>query len=660
MTSPPSPKQPIASSDHRGDIDGLRAIAVTIVVAYHADIPGFRGGFVGVDVFFVISGFLIMGLLLKELSASGSLSLQQFWARRIRRLAPAMTAVILCTLVVAAFVLSPLRWHSTAVDGGWASVYLSNYAFALNSRGYFVQSTIPSPFLHMWSLAVEEQFYLLWPLFMVVLTRFAARARRSFMSLLTPVVVIGVIGSFGISYIMSERHSPWAYYSLPTRWWEIGLGIGAAMFCQRRQLRERWAPWVAVAGIASLVTAVITITPTTTFPGIAALLPTLGTAALLVAGASGQTWIARALGVAPLQALGRLSFSWYLWHWPAIVLTGAALRGASRPQLAWAAFAALILAWLTHIGIEQPVRFAKALTTSTRACFALGVGCIAAVGVMATLLSAAGQRELRDPYLASLDAAVRSRAADVETCSVDSCTSSPNAVMLIGDSHAAHWVPALEAASRELGLTLEVRTRGGCPPWGFSVLATGSDRPSPQCLAFVAETERILDSKRPRIVLLTSSGYGGLVAATNGRSGAAVNEQSVVADSIHQTLTAHTERGATVGVILDNPWVPFDPVECLGVERNADACRFQRDQGLRPAAMIRRPLEAALDQRPDLRSFDAADGICDRHWCDTQLRDGTLVFSDQTHLTPAYVRTQIPHLVEFLQSLIELRDSPGD
>lgn len=130
MTSPPAPKRPIASSDHRGDIDGLRAIAVTIVVAYHADIPGFRGGFVGVDVFFVISGFLIMGLLLKELSASGSLSLQQFWARRIRRLAPAMTAVILCTLVVAAFVLSPLRWHSTAVDGGWASVYLSNYTFA--------------------------------------------------------------------------------------------------------------------------------------------------------------------------------------------------------------------------------------------------------------------------------------------------------------------------------------------------------------------------------------------------------------------------------------------------------------------------------------------------------------------------------------------------
>lgn len=139
-----------------------------------------------------------------------------------------------------------------------------------------------------------------------------------------------------------------------------------------------------------------------------------------------------------------------------------------------------------------------------------------------------------------------------------------------------------------------------------------------------------------------------------------MNEQSVVADSIHQTLTARTKSGATVGVILDNPWVPFDPVECLGVEQNAGACRSEHDQGLRPATMIRQPLEAALDQRLGLRSFDAADGICDRHWCDTQLRDGTLVLSDQTHLTPAYVRTQIPHLVEFLQSLIKLRDSPGD
>lgn len=653
---PAGPSAASIGAGHRGDIDGLRAVAVSVVIAYHAEIPGFRAGFIGVDVFFVVSGFLIMGLLLNELSGAGTVSLRQFWARRIRRLAPALTVMLVGTLVASAFVFSALRWRATAVEGGWSSVYVSNYAFARSTRGYFVESAIPSPFLHTWSLGVEEQFYLLWPLVVVVLAKLASKVRRQVGSLLVATVVLGGAGSFALSYFMSERRSPWAYYSLPTRWWEIGLGIGAAMFCHRHRLGRRWAPWSMVAGVILLVVGMVVITPTTVFPGLAALLPTLGTAAVLVGGAANGSIVSTALGVAPLQWLGRLSYSWYLWHWPAMVLLAAALRSDSEWVLVGAGVGSLGLAWLTHRLIERPVRFSPRLTTSVRACFALGVGCVAVVALVGGALVLVGQRELRDPYLRELKAAVDSRSAGVVTCDLGTsttCQGEANGIMLIGDSHAAHWAAALETAADELGVPLTVRTRGGCPPWGFAVVATGSDEPSGQCRAFTEETDRLLDTMRPWVVVVAIASYDGEVFADGQHPLGVEREREVVTGSVRRTIEHLQSLGSAVGVVLDNPRVPFDPVECLGVERSGDACRFLRSDGLSAVEDIRDAQQEAIDAAEGVAVFDAAVGMCTARWCDTQLPDGTLVYADQSHLTDTYTASQVPELERFLGSLVD-------
>jgi len=214
-----------SGSEHRGDIDGLRAVAVAVVVGFHAGIPGLGAGFIGVDVFFVISGFLIMGLLLREQQHSGRIDLGRFWARRARRLMPALTVMILVTLLASPLLLVALQWRAVAVDSMWSSLYVSNISFALGTRGYFVESAAPPPFLHTWSLAVEEQFYIVWPLAMSFMIWAATRLHRTLLSVLSVAVPSIVALSFALSALMSFRGSRWSYYSLPTRWWEIGLAV---------------------------------------------------------------------------------------------------------------------------------------------------------------------------------------------------------------------------------------------------------------------------------------------------------------------------------------------------------------------------------------------------------------------------------------------------
>src|SRR5215207_8385412 len=303
------------TSRFRADVEGLRAAAVVAVVAYHAGLGGVGGGFVGVDVFYVLSGFLITGLLWEELDGTGRLRLGAFYARRARRLLPAAALVLVVTLVASAVWLSPLQVPVVARDAAAAALYVANYRFAAQRTDYLADAS-PSPLQHYWSLGVEEQFYLLWPLLLLVVFLAARRGRRS--------------ATRAAGAAVSQ---PWAFFSLPTRAWELAAGGLVALAASRlARLPGLAAATLGWLGLEAILWSITRFGPSTPFPGAAALFPVAGTAAVLAAGCAaprlGPDLVLRRW---PLQLGGRLSYAWYLWHWPLLVLAPAVVGHPPEP-----------------------------------------------------------------------------------------------------------------------------------------------------------------------------------------------------------------------------------------------------------------------------------------------------------------------------------------
>ena len=310
-----APAQHRSRDDFRPDIEGLRGVAVLIVVLFHAGLAGVAGGFVGVDVFFVISGFLITGLLVREHGRTGRIALLPFYARRARRLLPAAVVVLVATLFAAMNLVAPLDRPAVGLDGAAAALSIGNIRFALASGDYFATVGSPSPFLHFWSLAVEEQFYLVRPALILLVAR--GRHPRALIGL---TLIAVVAASFAANLVLTDLAANWAFYSLPTRAWELGLGglvaIAAGALGRVPRLVTGLVGWI---GLAAIAVATVTFDAALAWPGVAALVPSLGTAALL-AGGSGRFGPNRILVLAPLRDLGKISYSLYLVHWPILVL----------------------------------------------------------------------------------------------------------------------------------------------------------------------------------------------------------------------------------------------------------------------------------------------------------------------------------------------------
>ena len=387
-------------SGFRPDIEGLRGVAVLAVVLYHADL--LSGGFVGVDVFFVLSGFLITGLLHEEWLRSGRVSLPAFYARRARRLLPAAVLVLVATAVASAVLLPPLRATEVLDDAKAASVYVVNERFADEQTDYLGGHAEASPFQHYWSLAVEEQFYLIWPLLLLGALGLAERARvvpvnRRPFAVAAALVTIGA-ASFALGLRWSEIEPASGFFSLLARAWEFVAGaVVALLIVHVRRMPSVLGAALAWTGLLAVATASIRLGATTPYPGSAALLPVLGTTALLAGTTAAHH---RGVGVAltwrPLRWSGRVSYSWYLWHWPLLSLAPATLARPLTPleKLAVVALSALIAA-ATHRAVEQPFRFASPLVGRARRSLAAGgaltaVALAVSVGAQARLPAAVG------------------------------------------------------------------------------------------------------------------------------------------------------------------------------------------------------------------------------------------------------------------------------
>jgi peptidoglycan/LPS O-acetylase OafA/YrhL len=391
----PGPVRPGALG-FRPDIEGLRAVAVLAVVLFHAGVPGLDGGFIGVDVFFVVSGFLITGLLWREVTSTGRVRLTRFFGARARRLLPAATLVLVATAVATALVVPPLQARTVFGDAVASALYVGNYRLALRGTDYLAADAPPSPFQHYWSLGVEEQFYLFWPALLIV-TAWAVRTvlRRRVASGALPVgpfvAVLAVTGLVSLTAALSwtQTRPPWAFFSLPTRAWELAAGGLVALTAgSGHRLPAPVAGVVGWSGLGLVLGSCLVLGETTPYPGVAALAPVLATVLVLVAGGAPVRWgVGAVLALAPLRAVGRCSYSWYLWHWPALLLVPAALgHGLPLAGRLGVAAGSGVLAVLTRRLVEDPIRFAAPLRRVPGRSLLVG-GALTATGVAVAVVA---------------------------------------------------------------------------------------------------------------------------------------------------------------------------------------------------------------------------------------------------------------------------------
>jgi len=486
----------------RPDVEGLRAVAVLLVVLYHAGVFRITGGYVGVDVFFVISGFVITGLLLRERSSTDKTSLLSFYARRVRRILPAATLVILVTVFFSYVYLGDVLANSVANDGRWAAAFLSNFHFESVGTNYLTASLPPSPLQNYWSLSVEEQFYLVFPTLFLLVAR--AKGTLSLQKRMTVVLVGVIVLSFGLSVIQTASSPAAAYFSPFTRAWELALGgLIAVSTSHLRKLPINIAGVMTWVGLGMIVVSAFTFDTLTSYPGSAVAVPVLGAGLVIAGGVVARGHGAElALGTRPFQWLGRRSYGWYLVHWPILIIATEAQDKAKLPG--WEGLllvvGALGVAAVLFRLVEDPVRHLRTPRLATVVAGGITVVVTVLVLTLVIVVHATGfhyypvvpapnlatveRNVAAAPAITKLPSAVEpsvDQAANdfggnfepvgcisgVEQVNQHICTlgdtSGTKLMVAFGDSHVLMWLPALDAIAKKAHLRLVVLSHWYCP-----------------------------------------------------------------------------------------------------------------------------------------------------------------------------------------------------
>ena len=627
-------------TNYRKDIDGLRAIAVLLVVAFHAGIPYFDSGFVGVDVFFVLSGFLITGILSKEADDRGTVRLGRFYTRRLRRLLPASSITVLVTMLASFFLVSALSWRQIAETSAAAALYASNLFFAQEANDYFAADAETNPLLHFWSLAVEEQFYIVWPLLILVLSKFGSKARLGGLVVLTA-------ASFAHSVMLTNAATPWAYYSPLSRAWEFSIGgiLALALPAGLSKLSKMSRELVAWSGLALVLGSLFIIGPSTPFPGVAALPTVIGTCMTIMAMVDDRGPLGRVLLSWPFQQLGALSYSWYLWHWPFLVVGQLAL-GSTAPALRIAlAAASLVVAAGSYYLVEKPVRFAPKLTASHGPNWAMaGITIVALLGG-SLLLDRRAEARLSSPDFADLvvaqddepellgnDCNVPSLDELLERCSGGSETASQT-VLVLGDSHAEMWTPTLEALSAELDFRYVVHILGGC-----NVVGAQPPISVEACRRVQSQNLDIVDELQPDAVVV--SHY-----ATNADD----TGRDEWISGLETFLAELDDRGVTVGWIYDAPSFSENPVECVSL-RSEDECTESTEEATALAARLREREAPSLEEFGAV-TIDPTTFMCDDEVCALR-SNGVFTFRDAHHVAATHAAALAPDFRPFMVEVL--------
>ena len=648
----------------RPDIEGLRAVAIVLVVLYHAGWRRASGGFYGVDVFFVLSGYLITGLLVEEVARTGRISLMNFWARRARRLLPASAVVTLAVLLASALLLSPVDQVTYAGTARAFAAYASNIVFALRSTDYFAAAASHDPLLHTWSLAVEEQFYLFFaPLVLGIAAWTARRGATAFRRRFAAVAVVLSLVSLAGCLMLGGRYPVIAFYALPTRAWEFGIGALAFIVAARAARLGRGAlEGLGVVSLIALLAVVALVDEGAVRPvGMVSLVPTLATAGIVLSGGAASTVVTRLLSLGPVRLVGRLSYSWYLWHWPALVLFRAA---SPRPSLALdmlLAVGALLPAAATYAFVESPVRHSERLQRHPRRVVAASVVLGLVTIAVATGAAARARALLSTAPYAEIDAARALPRINAEGCQLGmldvvspecryGAASSDSVIVLFGDSHAGQWFPALEAIAIQRGWSLVTLVKTGCPSVSVTTVNASLGRAYVECDTWRRSAIERIAALRPNLVVVANArSYRVTAGGVVGRTDSTAFGIGQWRNGLARTLSAVRASGAEVLVLQHTPRLPVHVPDCLMSNRGDPARCF----GIAASAID--TVVSAAEREVTLgisgAAFASLNGsICDGPEC-PGARDGVIRFYDTNHLTIRYSASLAPDLERLLTRL---------
>jgi peptidoglycan/LPS O-acetylase OafA/YrhL len=686
-------RPPSSPRRFRPDIEGLRAIAVVSVVLYHAHL-GVRGGYVGVDVFFVISGFLITRQLVGTVGARRPGSVREFYSRRIRRLLPAAVTVVVATVLATRIWGPPLQVRSVSVDALFTTFYGLNYRLAIEGTQYLHQGDAVSPLQHFWSLAAEEQFYVFWPLIMLAI---AAAAGRRRIPVLAGALVVVIAYSYRTSIVTTAHNAPLAYFSLQTRAWELALGalvaVGASALAR---IPARLAELGAFIGLVAVVASCFVLSDATAYPGSLAAVPVGGAALVIACGTGARRRVERVLGEALMQCLGRVSYSWYLWHWPMLILApdviGHPLTVTDRLVVVWIS---LLTAIVSYLWIEDPVRKVNFAVPRFRTLPWFGIGglmsgavvavCVLVIANPPSFVGSGADRHLTaaavaagtDPtakaaFLADVKGAVSSSMAtvaapanlvpepqhaggDTPVPSRDGChldflvikqaacvfgdTHAKRTVVLFGDSHMEQWEPAFNLVGKKLHWRVVNWTKSACPSAEISVIAPTLNRPYTECDTWRARTIKRIAALHPAMVMVGES--------ENAQGVTPITDQEWTDDTL-KTLNA-IKRGthARVDFMGDNP-VPRQPVpDCVAAHLD-DVRPCITDLEHAYTYPSRHALVNASVVKAGYPVINPQPWVCSPTGCPPTVGN-ILVYRDPSHLSVEYVTYLSPLIASVLR-----------
>lgn len=653
----------LVGAGFRADIQGLRAIAVVSVVLAHAGVPGTAGGFIGVDLFFVLSGFLITGLLIREREKRGRISLLAFWSRRARRLLPASSFVLVST-AVACFLFLPVRWSLSAfTDIMWSAFFVANWRFAITKADYFAANDHISPLLHFWSLGVEEQYYFVWPFLTIAAGSLAVillqKRPMSFRAGVALASVLVVVGSFAYSLWVLQTNQPLAYFSTPSRVWQLALGaflaaIGpvlTAVIAKRRW----WRHGLAFAGAIGFVSSVVLLAEKEAghYPGFNALVPTLSAALLIVAGTDGARHFGTSLlETRAMQWLGDVSYSLYLWHFPILVIGFYVFDPAGWLVKSGLIAGSLLLSGLTYRWIEMPARTSSYLKSRPAIALVAGAVLIFVAAGTATALSKVTEANVGtivnnegvDVHVRpSLLNPIGNWQADAEGCRpgfddkpIGDCqrgdAQGDKHAFLLGDSLAANIFGPMIAAAKAEEWQLSVFGKAGCYPADVTTYHHVRKVPYKSCDRFREQVIEKAITEKADIVFLIG-GRNDERRVVDRESGKVLSEResvAVIEAGWRSTIERFTDHGIHVVVIESWPKSPENPVECLLETQDARLCSFEEAATPRLESIVASQLD-----NTELLNLDHH--MCTGRMC--RVVDGDiLIYRDWAHLTEPFAR----------------------
>ena len=675
--------------DLRKDIQALRAIAVIAVFGYHLWPKALPGGFVGVDIFFVISGFLISGNLIREADRTGGIRLWSFWSRRARRLLPAALTVLVASAIGVYIWVPQNLWPQFLRESIAATLYMQNWVLAGDSVDYLAANNTASPVQHYWTLSAEEQFYIFTPLLLIALLALARRFRSRRGTLFSGIAIV-TGASFVYSVWLTAVSAPTAYFVTTTRAWEFGVG---ALLVFAPPARSLFTGGLAVGiGVVGLASSVLLLSNQVPFPSATAGWPVLATAAVIWGGvAMGRRWEGLA-GLAPVQFIGGVSYSTYLWHWPLIVIVPYALDHALTTIDKLGIIAAtVLLAALSTRYIEDPIRYSTRLLGGNRspriiatwaaAGMALTVG-VAGIGLVSaeTNRTESAQRTaalvaeapqclgamaivhagscrgiipadvlVPDPAQAGTDSWNRSDCwAGVDVPDLRLCTFGPPDASVrlaaIGDSHSNVFLTAYKALAERNGWRIDVAGHNGCY-WTTAVQKKPVQAMTDGCEGWKVNLNAYLDRVAPYDAILVTDARNGLPPVVP----VGVDVTDATAQGLATAWARQTSRGTRIIAIRDNPAMRSDIVSCVVRYRQAadTRCSLPVDQALGP----RDALVEAVGRSADARLVDMTDIYCPAAVC-LPVIGNVVVYQDKDHMTATFVGSLVPVLSDRINAAL--------